>query len=320
MPSLKPLLSDRPIFTDFTNPASFAVDAGSVYLSGHNGEERSEHVEALRGRCPDCTYFDVVEIDDLTINVDGVVARLRSHNDLAEVWGRVGGRVAYLDITGLTHACWAPLVRAGLEAGADLRVIYVEPLKYRRNEIATEGELFDLSVSFGEPKPLPGFLSLAEPEEEQVLFVPLLGFEGQRFSMALNEVEPIAENIIPVIGVPGFQPEFVYFAYHGNRRSLEESGCWPSVRFATANCPFSVCYLLEDLLSERPGGFLKVAPIGTKPHGLGAVLYAIACPGSIEILYDHPIRRVERTIGSARLLVYHVSSFFKDFGEAGSDG
>jgi hypothetical protein len=60
----------------------------------------------------------------------------------------------------------------------------------------------------------------------------------------------------------------------------------------------------------NPVDLLKIAPIGTKPHALGAVLFCLSRPDSVELVYDHPIRKANRTIGASRLLVYTISSLF----------
>ena len=83
------------------------------------------------------------------------------------------------------------------------------------------------------------------------------------------------------------------------------------MRFATANDPFSLYYLLQDIADENRDDLLKIAPIGTKPHALGAVLFAITNPQKVELVYDHPIRKAKRTQGFSRLLVYHVSTFLR---------
>lgn len=124
--------------------------------------------------------------------------------------------------------------------------------------------------------------------------------------MVLNHVQVPRERVIPVVGVPGFQPEFIYYAYQGNRLPLDETRSWMSVQYAAANCPFSAFYALEAIAQQYEDAFLRVAPIGTKPHSVGAVLFALAHPERVELIYDHPIRREGRTSGAARLLVYHI--------------
>ena len=49
--------------------------------------------------------------------------------------------------------------------------------------------------------------------------------------------------------------------------------------------------MLSQISRRIPTGFLKIAPIGTKPHALGAILYYLDFSSATEIIYDHPIRR-----------------------------
>ena len=258
-------------------------------------------------------FVDVVEQDRAGFRLEGEQAAiaLRSPRELSQFWALRGlGRHCYVDITGLTHSVWAPLVASALRAAITLDVVYVEPLRYRENEIADPSrDLFDLTVAFEGLAPLPGLANLADPVEDEFWFVPLLGFEGRRFSYMRDQVAPMSRRTIPVIGVPGFQPEFVGFAFHGNEEPLSDEATWQQVAFATANCPFSAYRLLGDLVAHVGGAFLKVATIGTKPHSLGAVLFALVHPEWVEILYDHPQRKKERTSGRARLLIYHLHSF-----------
>jgi hypothetical protein len=111
-----------------------------------------------------------------------------------------------------------------------------------------------------------------------------------------------------VVGVPGFRPEYPFHTYLGNRRVLHDTGAWQRVEFVAASCPFGVFYLLERLGSENPKAVLRVAPIGTKPHAVGAVLFKLTSAQPVELVYDHPIRKPERTSGTDRLHVYHVSA------------
>jgi len=304
-------LAKRPRFTETHSADSYRLPEPSLYVSGRSGEARSHHSTQLATRCPDSVFVDVHETGSGQIVIirdsEETSISLRSISGLTEFWKQTT-LPCYLDMTGLTHPTWAALLRGALIAKVDIRVVYVEPIRYRFNRIRTQGELFDLSIKFEGIGPLPGFLSLAEPSEDDVVFVPLLGFEGPRFSMVLNQVEVPRERIIPIIGVPGFQPEFVFYAYQGNRLPLEETRSWMSVMYAAANCPFSLFYTLEDLLLRNDEAFFRVAPIGTKPHSLGAILFALANPDRVELIYDHPERRAGRSTGLARLLVYHVAA------------
>lgn len=276
-------------------------------------EGRSTHIDAWQTRAVDVRFARVIEERENEFTIEDESGKravsLRSRRQLADIIREVSGARLYLDITGLSHHVWAPLLRAALENCSDVKGVYVEPGDYRFSAAPTEGEIFDLSERIKGIRPIPGFACLDEPDRETVCFVPLLGFEGTRFAYVLEQVQPPGQRIMPVIGVPGFRPEYPFYTYHGNRSALIQTKCWKNVRFALANCPFSLFYLLKRIRGEYPGTRLMIAPIGTKPHGLGAVLYCLASPDRVEIVYDHPIRKAARTAGSSRLLVYHVSTF-----------
>ena len=154
-------------------------------------------------------------------------------------------------------------------------------------------------------------MSLRDIDDDRALFVPLLGFEGARLTFMTEHVLPEREHVWPVIGVPGFRPEYPFYSFLGNSLPLRESGAWHSVRFAAANCPFSLYYVLAELSNENPGRFLRVAPIGTKPHAVGAVLYYLTHEATVEILYDHPVPDAGSTVGVSRMCVYDLSGFLE---------
>lgn len=306
-------LEQRPLLTDiFEGLDSFVPRSESRYVYGSSPEERSLHSSAWEGRAKGVRFVAVTgqSSEEILCEEDGssLQLALRSSRQLQGFLGRAERRL-YLDITGLAHHVWAPLLRAGLAACDEVVVVYVELGDYRYSAAPTDGEIFDLSERISGIAPLPGFAALSDGREEDTCFVPLLGFEGVRFSYLLEQVQPPGAKIVPIIGVPGFRPEYPFHTYHGNRLPLLDTLAWKKVRFALANCPFSLFYLLEDIASEYSPGVLKIAPIGTKPHALGAVLYNLASARRVELVYDHPIRRAARTSGASRVLVYHVSSF-----------
>jgi hypothetical protein len=302
---------DEPILTETHALADFIPQPGGAYVFGTSVEARSAHSTEWESRAADVRFVRIVDQDasyfDYEDSGGSTRVLLRSRDQLRGFWDQITSEIIYLDITGLGHHVWAPLLRSGLGARRRIIGVYVEPGDYRFSLTPTEGEIFDLSERILGISPLPGFASLSEPGDEDFCFVPLLGFEGARFAYALENVQPPGGKIVPIVGVPGFRAEYPFYTYHGNRLPLLNSRAWRNVRFATANCPFSLFYVLQDVAREYPGDVLKIAPIGTKPHALGAVLYAMASSAPVELVYDHPIRKSTRTSGTARLLLYHVS-------------
>jgi len=307
-------IRDRPLLTRaYDTVDDFAPEPGSAYVFGRSVEDRSGHIAKWEQRAENVRLVRIQEhtASSFAVDLDGLSpdVSLRSARQLEDFWSSINRPTCYLDITGLPHHVWAPLLRFGLSCCKQLVAVYVEPEDYEFSAMPREGEIFDLSEKISGIAPLPGFASLGEPMDERVCFVPLLGFEGIRLAYLVEQVQPPGEKIIPVVGLPGFRPEYPFHTYHGNMSVLNETQSWKSVRFAKANCPFSLFYLLEDIAQEYPDDQLKIAPIGTKPHALGAVLFATTARRAVELVYDHPIRRAKRTKDTAKLLIYYVSVF-----------
>lgn len=306
-------IRECPLFTlDYENPADFIPEPDAIYIYGVTSEPRSEFALQLKHKHSAVRFIEIREGEEGTFETnvpsfERIVARRRAR--VNELLSTLGEGTIYLDITGLGHATWAPLVRVFLEADRVFRVIYLEPETYNEAPGAEVGQIFDLSERIEGIAPIPLFASLEDRPDDEICFVPLLGFEGVRFSHMLHEVQPLARKVHPVIGVPGFRPHYPLDAYLGNANPLERYKAFRNLRFAKSNCPFSLYYLLDDLRRRHPEEQLKIGLIGTKPHALGAILFAIAHTDQVEIVYDNVKRKAGRTQGAARCLVYGVSDF-----------
>ena len=310
----RPALRDRPLLTTmFDSLEDFTPVADSAYVFATTAEFRSAHSPEWESRAAGATFIRVLDqsVDRIRVEVRGEPRDipLRSRRSIDGFWGSLSCSRVYLDITGLSHHVWAPLLQSALSTVSRVMVVYVEPKDYAFSPTPTEGAIFDLSERVEGIRPLPGFTVLRDVDDARSCFVPLLGFEGTRFAFLLEHTQPAADRIVPIIGVPGFRPEFPFHAYWGNKSVLYGTPGRRRIRYAIANDPFSLYYTLEDIGGEYSDCSLKIAPIGTKPHSLGAILFAIARPDAVEIVYDHPVRKVNRTRGRAAALVYDVSAF-----------
>ena len=309
---------DKPILTRLHQGwNSFVLESGSTYIHGTSVEERSIHPKAWEQAAIDVDFISFAPVESTTgpdfsncnIEAHGKTRTipLRSGEQLRAFFLDLESEMVYLDITGLPHHIWAPLIRAAMSTPVKVSGVYVEPRSYSFSPTPTEAEIFDLSEAIHGIHPLPGFGVLSEPEDEDsVLFVPFLGFEGHRLAYVLEQIQPPGRKIFPVVGVPGFMPVFPFHTYLGNRNILGRSNLHTQVRHIMANSAVDAFYLLQEISRDYPQDMLKVAPIGTKPHALGAVLFALWDERSVEIVYDHPIRKPNRTIGSANILVYDI--------------
>jgi hypothetical protein len=273
-------------------------------------EERARTVERaltdIGVRTHRCTL-----IDDALVSFDSWPDQFNLYEatTLATLVSRMGPRVA-IDLTSLEHRVWAPLVRTVLERGLSLLALYTEPADYRKHD-DQPGAIYDLSSTHG-IEPLPGFARLARRVNDHGAFAPLLGFEGARLMHIFDQEEVDARLTSPVVGAPGFRLEYSTHSYIANRDTLDQERMEDRVELAAASCPFEA-YDALDRIHERTGRqYLRVAPIGTKPHALGAVLYAIDHPEDVELVYVHPVRTDNRTEGTGSIYVYDVTSFKSD--------
>lgn len=212
-----------------------------------------------------------------------------------------------IDITTLPHHIWAPLFQAGMKAGKKVRALYIEPDDYKTHPSPASANLFDLTISFGGVSPLPGFARLSGPnDDEPSLFVAFLGFEGSRAERIINQIEPLP-RVVPVVGAPGFQINYPAITVACNRSFLGEFNCNSDIRLAKASCPFEAYEALTSIHRDFPDHYLYIAPVGTRPHALGALHYAIDNERHCEILFDHPVRKSGRTSGRGLIHVYRFS-------------
>ena len=307
-------LKNVPIYTDtFQQAGDFKPLDHSLYVFGLTDEVRSRHIADWRSSTVNVNFIEISEKENSSFIINGDDSNeifLRSDQNLSNLWKDIPKESnVYIDITGLSHSTWAGVLKSAIDNGYKVMVVYVEPGLYSRSDAPLEGQIYDLSEKITGISPLPGFAVLA-PKKAETMFVPLLGFEGTRLKYIIEQIQPANEHIMPIVGLPGFKPWYVFETLKGNKASLVETRAWESIRYAPGDCPFSCYYLLNDVYTTYNEQHIKIAPIGTKPHALAAVMFALNHP-QIEIIYDHPVRKSGRTDGSSKLHVYHVSSLVK---------
>jgi hypothetical protein len=115
-----------------------------------------------------------------------------------------------------------------------------------------------------------------------------------------------ANNCAVVLGVPAFKPGWEMNTFANNIHVIKQFHISGGVHFCGAENPAAAFEVLEGIYSELDAGErMYIAPIGTKPHGIGAALYAVQNP-QVGVLYDHPARRANRSTDLARWHLFDV--------------
>ncbi|WP_022687643.1 hypothetical protein [Sphingomonas phyllosphaerae] len=298
--------------TEHDSAGDVQLPYGGSYLFSVTDEPRSAVAGWLAARFTATRFVQLAERTSGKLETD-----LIGHTDIGlrsrtaiEAFVAALPKPIHIDMTGLGHSLWAPLVRVCAEAGVPFNVLYLEPGSYSASAQSGSGVIYDLSERIEGIRPIPLFAKLADRRREDACFVPLLGFEGARFKHMLNEVDPSKDKVFPIIGAPGFVPHYTLDALVLNADGLEQDkASIRNIRYAKSNCPFSLHRELEEVARLAPDDLLRLGLIGTKPHALGAVLFAIANNERSEIVYDHARRKAGRTRGASKCLVYAVSEF-----------
>lgn len=307
------MIADKPLFTkEYDTKDDFIPDGDGAYIYATSGEPRGDFADELKSRCSSVKFVKIVNEDKYFFEFEGTASTkvsLRNKSSINDFLESLSEPTIYIDITGLDHGTWAALTRCALEKKLVVRIVYLEPKSYLKTLEPKLGDIFDLSDRIRGIDQLPMFPSFEDFEDEKSCFIPLLGFEGTRFAHMFEMVQPEDRKTFPIIGSPGFRQEYPFSAYLGNANPLRRSDAFARVRFAKSNCPFSLYYRVSELADEFSDHILKIGLIGTKPHALGALLFAMVHGRRTEIIYDHVIRKPGRTVGTDKCLVYGVSEF-----------
>lgn len=306
--------SQRIIPTEsFATLQEFQPDSEGLYMHGSSDENRSiVLLSHMHNHNLYSAFIEDSSADDerfvLDFNGNSYSFGMYSQSEQDTLWKILNSKVIYLDITGLSHHIWALLLASALRSDQSIRMLYVEPEEYTRSQ--TTANLYDLSNEYEPIRELPGFDMLQQPGENYC-YVPILGFEGLRFNIATNSIGPPRNKIFPVVGLPGFRPEYPFEAFVANQPTLDATSdyVYSDVKYVDAGCPFSLYYAMQDLADANVDDVFKIALLGTKPHALGAVLYMIFNDNKVQLLYDFPRKKQGRTSGIGRIYVYHISFF-----------
>jgi hypothetical protein len=249
--------------------------------------------------------------EEIVAEIDGTATSPISLRDEESLFQAFNFTRLLIDLSGLPHPIWAPILKMANNKQIPLRILYAEPKSYKFHESPSSSTIFDLSVNFDGLKPLPGFACLKGPlDENKCIFIALLGFEGNRPERLIYQIDP-SPKLIPVVGVPGFVMEFPAYTIACNREVLDTYKANSEIQFAKASCPFEAYKVLKNIKRTYPDHYFYIAPVGTKPHSLGAILFALHHPDCTEIMYDNPIRKSGRTSGTGTIHIYDLTKSYQ---------
>jgi hypothetical protein len=220
-----------------------------------------------------------------------------------------GARVC-IDITTLKQGVLFLLVRLLLKdiKPAILFSAYTEPLLYKKREFMEVGETEEYELYdkiMGNTKSVPGFTKNKSANE--ILLIAPMGFDSQRLQTICESLKP--KKLIPVVGFPSFVPGWNLTAIKANYMVLKNEDCMGMVKSCEAASPFAMVNLLNEEFHRYNADYdIYVSPLGTRPHCLGAAIFASKVPSSY-LIYDFPVEKLHRSHDVLKTNIYHLSKF-----------
>ena len=191
---------------------------------------------------------------------------------------------------------------------ARLFVAYTEPKEYKRRAHRTIGEIeeFDLYEQIiGSSNSVPGFIK--QRSSNDILLVSPIGFDSQRLQTIYENLKP--KEIIPIVGFPSFVPGWNITAIKANFMILKSAECFDAVKTCESASPFKLFDLLTEIFHRYNGQYdIYISPLGTRPHCLGAAIFATKNP-SAYLIYDFPVEKKYRSKEVLKTNIYNISKY-----------
>lgn len=269
------------------------VESNSILFHGNAVDDRGDSAVNLEGVTLAEKLLFTYDFEQMTVTVGNATSSADNCADLLR--GHVADREIILEATTLGFAELFCAVRALISLGIKrFQIIYVEPQDYNK---PAGGDSFALSDLISGYHPIPhSILDLSSDEVEAGVF--FLGYEPERMARALEEYQMISSKEVKVVfGVPAYQAGWELNAIVPHLSMLAERQQF-EVAYCAANDPGSAYDCLEKTRqSLTPGNKMFVAPIGTKPCGIAAAVFASLFPSEVGLLYDHPRKKKSRSSG-----------------------
>ena len=294
------------------NSGEITFEHWAVGIVGRQIDERGKAAVSFIAQHTDRLIYVDYDSKKFTVSVDGTVINAEEIDSYLQ---NIKNKTIIMESTTLGFVeiflCCKSLYDLGF---CDISFLYVEPESYTRRvrNSNTRRSLILHKRDFGLSDEVPGYRAIPGATllmndrlpQRSVFF---LGYEERRLDRALEDNQILKpESCSVAFGVPAFRAGWEMDAFANNIRIMKERNLTGGVYFCGAENPASAVQVLETIYGELTNHErLFIAPIGTKPNGVGVALFAATHP-SVGILYDHPKRRIDRSEKVSKWHLYNV--------------
>ena len=280
----------------------------SVGFIGKSIDQRGREAITILQHTLNTTYECSWDKTELLFCIDGL-GEFRPGTDLTAELDKLNSSTITIEATTLGFVEILYLVDSANQSSSvkEIQFLYVEPKKY--NELRTvDNPLphnFTLSKSLGRLIPLPGYTRNFSRRKLKTHLVVFLGFEPSRLGRVLEDDEGADISCYSLsIGLPAFVPGWEIHTLETNSDYLNTQNR-QDIYYFSANSPYSAyrqIITVADSLDHDER--LVLAPFGTKPAGIGVIAYAVKNKRDCGVIYDHPVRQEDRSVGVGRSHLY----------------
>lgn len=264
-------------------------------IVGESSDDRGDAAISFCGQKSNELYVLTYNAFDLQYTLKGIAYEVDNLEPLTELF-KIG--FGLCDTTTLGFVETLLCLRAFKEAKSPkIGLLYIEPENYAHERTAgvlhkRDFSLTDRSQVFGA---VPGSVIMVTGAR-RCKAAAFVGYEGDRLQQFLEQNNIPGKLCTVIYGVPAFNSGWESNAFANTVQELHERGV-NSVLFAGATNPMAAYDSIKRLYQGVHGDEgLLIVPIGTKPHGIGAALFACDHE-TVGLVYDHPQKKKGRTGG-----------------------
>lgn len=245
---------------------------------------------------------------DYNLKIDEEVIDVDSLDDYFIEKGMINKNIV-IDSTSVGVAEYLVIIQSLYNIGNKIfDVLYLEPQKYR-NPVSsfTENRDFELSLSVDGYIGIPGQSLAFERTDKAVFFC---GYESERLDRTFEELDITGRNTQLIFGIPPFNAGWDMNSYSNHISVIEKQNISKQFYYCGAANPIAVCEKLDLFYNSLADNErLFIIPLGTKPMAIGACTYKVSKNDNqkLSILYDHPIRKEERSSKIAKWNLYNIT-------------
>lgn len=189
-----------------------------------------------------------------------------------------------------------------------ITILYIEPQSYRKTASGIDEE-FTLSEDRSNFSSLPLF-SINSANKDKTTLLTFLGFENSRLGQILKSDDGnLYTHFLPYIAVPAYQAgwENISLNKHLDYFNINNN----DLKLYPSNNPYKIIKDLDKVSILHKN--LVIAPLGTKPSTIGAIIFLINnikknnIEKQIGAIYDYPIKSKDRSNGIGNIYTYTLS-------------